>query len=154
MSLIVSEVYDALIEAGASEAKAKAAAGAIPLAEHLATKDALAEVRADLKDDIAGVRTELAEVRADLKDDIAGVRTELTEVKAELKDDIAGVRTELTEVKAELKDDIAGVRTELAGVKADLKEDIAGLETRLYRHLWVMAVGIVGLIVTLMKLLD
>ena len=136
MSLIVSEVYDALIEAGASEAKAKAAAGAIPLAEHLATKDALAEVRADLKDDIAGVRTELAGV------------------KAELKDDIAGVRTELVEVKAELKDDIAGVRTELAGVKADLKEDIAGLETRLSRHLWVMAVGIVGLIVTLMKLLD
>ena len=136
MSLIVSEVYDALIEAGASEAKAKAAAGAIPLAEHLATKDALAEVRADLKDDIAAVRTELAEV------------------KAELKADIAGVRTELTEVKAELKADIAGVRTELAGVKADLKDDIAGLETRLYRHLWVMAVGIVGLIVTLMKLLD
>ena len=48
MSLIVSEVYDALIEAGTSEAKAKAAAGAIPLAEHLATKGDLAEVKADL----------------------------------------------------------------------------------------------------------
>ena len=48
MSLIVSEVYDALIEAGTSEAKAKAAAGAIPLAEHLATKEDLAEVKADL----------------------------------------------------------------------------------------------------------
>lgn len=31
MSLIVSEVYDALIEAGASEEKAKAAAGALSL---------------------------------------------------------------------------------------------------------------------------
>ena len=48
MSLIVSEVYDALIEAGTSEAKAKAAAGAIPLAEHLATKEDLAEVKSDL----------------------------------------------------------------------------------------------------------
>ena len=107
MSLIVSEVYDALIEAGASEAKAKAAAGAIPPAEHLATKD-----------DIAGVRTEIAEVR-----------------------------TEIAEVKAELKTDIATVRTELAEVKAELKADISGLEARLYRQLWVMAAGIVGLTV-------
>ena len=110
MSLIVSEVYDALIEAGASEAKAKAAAGAIPLAEHLATKD-----------DIAGVKI-----------DIAGVKT-----------DIAEVRTEL-----------AGVRTELAGVKAELKADISGLEARLYRQLWIMAAGIVGPTVALIKLLD
>ena len=99
MSLIVSEVYDALIEAGTSEAKAKAAAGAIPLAEHLATKE------------------------------------DLTEVKAALKTDIATVRAEL--------------KTEIAEVKAD----IAGLETRLYRQLWLMAAGIVGLTVTLTKLL-
>ena len=77
MSLIVSEVYDALIEAGASEAKAKAAAGAIPLAEPLATKEDIAV----------------------------------------------------------------------------LKEDIAALEVRLYPHLRVMAAGIVGLTVTLVKLL-
>lgn len=121
MSLIVSEVYDALIEAGASEAKAKAAAGAIPPAEHLATKD-----------DIAGVRTETAEVRTE----------------------IAEVRTEIAEVKAELKTDIATVRTELAEVKAELKADISGLEARFYRQLWVMAAIIVGLNVTLIKLLD
>ncbi len=89
MSLIVSEVYDALIEAGASEAKAKAAAGAIPLADRLATKEDLAEVKAELKADIAAVRA-----------------------------------------------------------------DMSGLEARLYRQLWVMAAGIVGLTVTLMKLLD
>ena len=127
MSLIVSEVYDALIEAGTSEAKAKAAAGAIPLAEHLATKEDVTEVKAELKTEIAEVRTEIAEVRTE----IAEVRTEIAEVKAELKTDIATVRTEIAEVKA----------------------DIAGLETRLYRQLWLMAVGIVGLTVTLMKLL-
>ena len=102
MSLIVSEVYDALIEAGASEAKAKAAAGAIPLAEQLATKEDLATVRADLKDEIAAVRAEIAEVR-----------------------------------------------TEIAKVRTDL----SGLEARLYRQLWIMAAGIVGLTVTLVKLL-
>lgn len=53
MSLSVSEGYDALIEAGTSEAQATA--DAIPLAEHLATKDA-----------IGAVRTEIAELQAGL----------------------------------------------------------------------------------------
>ena len=132
MSLIVSEVYDALIEAGASEAKAKAAAGAIPLAAHLATKD-----------DTAEVRTDLTGVKAELKDDIAGVKAEIAEV-----------RTEVAEVKAELKTDIAGVRTELAGVKAELKADISGLEARFTQRLWLTSAIIVGLNVALIKLLD
>ncbi len=48
MSIIVSEVYDALLEAGASEAKAKAAAAAIPVGEHLATKEDIAELKAEI----------------------------------------------------------------------------------------------------------
>lgn len=48
MSIIVSEVYDALIDAGASEAKAKAAAAAIPVVEHLATKDDITQVKAEI----------------------------------------------------------------------------------------------------------
>ena len=56
MSIIVSEVYDALIDAGASEAKAKAAAAAIPVVEHLATKSDVALV----KDDLAQVKAEIA----------------------------------------------------------------------------------------------
>lgn len=67
MSLIVSEVYDALISAGASEEKAKAAAGVIPVVENLATKDDIGVLRQDLmvhklatKDDIAVLRHDLA----------------------------------------------------------------------------------------------
>jgi len=56
MSIIVSEVYDALLDAGASEAKAKAAAAAIPVGEHLATKDDIAELKAELKAEIAGLK--------------------------------------------------------------------------------------------------
>ena len=64
MGIMVSEIYEALIEAGASEAKAKAAAEAIPLAEQLVTKTDLAEVKADLKADIGGARTEIAALEA------------------------------------------------------------------------------------------
>ena len=48
MSLIVSEVYDALIEAGTSEEKAKAAAGAIPLVDRLATREDIARLDKDI----------------------------------------------------------------------------------------------------------
>ena len=56
MSIIVSEVYDALLDAGASEAKAKAAAAAIPVGGHLATKEDIAELKAELKAEIAGLK--------------------------------------------------------------------------------------------------
>lgn len=51
------------------------------------------------------------------------------------------------------KADIAEVRTEIAQVRAELKAEIGGLEARLHRHLWIMAAGIVGLTVTLVKLI-
>ncbi len=45
MSILVSEVYEALVEAGASEQKAKAAAVAIPIGANLATKQDIFELR-------------------------------------------------------------------------------------------------------------
>ena len=66
MSLIVSEVYDALIEAGASEEKAKAAAGAIPLAERLATKEDLAELKAQFNELKVQFNERFAKVERDL----------------------------------------------------------------------------------------
>lgn len=60
--MIVAEVYDALIEAGTSEEKARAAAGAIPVVEWLATKDDVAL----LKDDIAALRGDFTVLRGDL----------------------------------------------------------------------------------------
>ena len=65
------------------------------------------------------------------------------------KADIAEVQTDIAQVRTE----IAQVRTEIAQVRAELKAGISGLEARLHRHLWMMAAGIVGLTVTLVKLL-
>lgn len=43
-------------------------------------------------------------------------------------------------------------KADLAEVKAELKTELAEMEARLHRHLWVMAAGIVGLTVALVKL--
>ena len=66
MSLIVAEVYDALIEAGTSAEKAKAAAGAIPLSERLATKEDLDELKASFKELEASFNERFAKIERDL----------------------------------------------------------------------------------------
>ena len=50
---MVSEIDDALINAGAEEAKARAAAEAVPISDQLATKQDISELKAELKADIA-----------------------------------------------------------------------------------------------------
>ena len=83
----------------------------------------------------------------------AGAAEPLAEaVVATVGDAIAGDVATKADI-AEVQTEIAQVRTEIAQVRAELKADISGLEARLHRHLWIMAAGIVGLTVTLVKLL-
>ena len=81
MSLIVTEVYDALIAAGAPDEKARAAAGVIPMTETLATKQDLAEFKAATRQDLAEFRQEMAELRAELKDDINVLKRDVALLK-------------------------------------------------------------------------
>ena len=81
MSLIVAEVYDALIEAGTSEEKAKAAAGAIPLAERLATKEDLDELKAATKEDLDELKASFKELEASFRERFAKVERDLALLK-------------------------------------------------------------------------
>lgn len=86
MSLMVAEVYEALIEAGTSEQKAKAAAGAIPVGGELATKEDLRELRDELRDEM-GERFE--KVERELSERIEKVERELGERFGKLERDMA-----------------------------------------------------------------
>ena len=93
-------------------------------------------------------------VRAHLasKNDIAEVRTDIGALRRETK---AGIETLRQETKAEIarvEAGLAEVKVEIAGVRAELKTDLGDLEARLHRHLRVMAAGIVGLTVALVRL--
>ena len=59
MTTMISELYEALINAGATEEKAREAAQALS-AENLNSKDTIAEVKAELADDIAGLDEKLS----------------------------------------------------------------------------------------------
>ncbi len=84
MGIMVSEVYEALIDAGASEAKAKAAAEAIPVSEQLTTKTDLAGVKADLAEAKAELKAEIGEVKAELNAEIGEVRTQIAALEAKV----------------------------------------------------------------------
>ena len=102
---INADLYELLIAQGAPTDKAMAAAGGDHIYKNLATKD-----------EIAGVKVEMAELRSEVKVEIAGVKTE-----------IAGVKVEMAELRSEVKVEIAGVKVEIAGVKTEIANEFKGL---------------------------
>ena len=68
MGLIVSEVYDALVDAGASPEKATAAAGAIPSPDNMATREDIARIEANMatKEELAALRADMAMIGANM----------------------------------------------------------------------------------------
>ena len=141
MSLIVAEVYEALIEAGASKEKAKAAAGAIPLVERLATREVVASLEKEM-----ATKADIANSEKATKDDIAGL------AKA-TKEDIAGLE------KA-TKEDIAGLakatKEDIAGLAKATKEDFVRLDkvvARMDKKLAVLNLAVLSFIPAALTLL-
>ena len=131
----------ALKEAGFDDPQAEAVVATVgeAIGGSIATKADIAELRTTTKADIA-------ELRTTTKADIA--RAEITELRTATKAD-------MTELRAEMKTDIA--RAEMKTDIAQLRAEMADQFSILYRHLWSMAIGIVGftagLTVALVKLL-
>jgi len=86
MSLIVSEVYDALIEAGATKEKARAAAVVIPHLELLATKEDIARLEHNTKEDIARLERVNKEDNGRLE---KGAKEDIGRLEKGTKEDIA-----------------------------------------------------------------
>ena len=62
-------------------------------------------------------------------------------------------KADLTEVRAALEGNLAAVKAKLETDIAAVRTDMAEQFVALYKQLWLMAVGIVGLTVTLVKLI-
>lgn len=103
MGLIVSEIYDALIEAGASPDSAKAAAGAVPPAESMATQEDIARLDSNMarleanmatREDLARLEGRLAKVEANMatKEDLARLEIATKENFSRLDKQLAVLR--------------------------------------------------------------
>ena len=82
MGLIVSELYDALVDAGASPDRAKAAAGAVPSTDNVSTKEDIARIEA---------RFDRVEANMATKEELAKLEARLDRVEANMvtKEDFA-----------------------------------------------------------------
>ena len=133
MSVLAFDTYQAvtaLKQAGFEEAQAEAVVTTMgaALGGQVATKADLTEVRTALE--------------ADLEQLCLTTKADLTEVRTALEADLAAVKGDIEQLRSETK-------AELAAGRAEMAEQFAAL----YKQLWLMAGGGVGLTVTLLKLL-
>ncbi|MBP7002435.1 hypothetical protein [Amaricoccus sp.] len=84
---------------------------------------------------------------------IAGGFADLDISDVATKGDILVVRSDLLASKSELQFALADARTELRSEVSALKRDLADLKAEMFRFMLVQALGIVGLTVTLIKVL-
>lgn len=83
MGVIVTEVYDALVSAGAPEEKARAAAGAVRAGAEVADKADIARINAQLD----GIDTRLGAIESRLS--VTSTIAELARTRRELREQIA-----------------------------------------------------------------
>ena len=88
MTTMISELYEALINAGATEAKAREAAQALS-AENFNSKDTIAEVKAELAGDIAGLDEKLSGKITELDQRLSGEIAETRKDIHKLQLDVA-----------------------------------------------------------------
>ena len=94
-------------------------------------------------------KADLTEVRAVLEAGMVAVKADIEQLRSETKAALAAVRADMEQLRSETKAALAAVRADMETLRADMAEQF----TALYKQLWLMAVGIVGLTVTLVKLI-
>ena len=103
MGIMVSEVYEALIAAGAPEDKAKAAAEAIPVSDVLATREDIAGIKQDIVASRAATQQDIAALRAESQQNVAGLRAasqqDIAGLRAATRQDIAKLENRLTRLE-------------------------------------------------------
>jgi hypothetical protein len=136
---------DALRAGGVPEDQARVHANALDsaLRDTVATKEDLRGEASALRADF---KAEFADVRAELKGDIADVRGEIAALRAELKAGIAALR-------AELKGDIADVRGEIVALRGEMKAMIAEARADMMKWMIALLLGQTALIAALVRLL-
>src|SRR2546428_10616961 len=131
--MLIEELYDALIEAGASEAKAKAAARAI----------------ADYEKRFGGIERELASLRSEFRTELtefrSDVETKFLELRSDMERKFLEFRSDMDKQFAGVDRQFAGVDKQFAGVdrqfaesRAHVEEKFTDIRGKLQMHNWMM----------------
>ena len=152
--MLIEELYDALIEAGASEAKAKAAARAI--ADYEKRFGGIERELASLRSDF---RTELTEFRSEVGRNFAEVNRQFTEFRSDMERKFLEFRSDMDKQFAGVDKQFAGVDKQFAGVdrqfaesRAYVEKEFTDIRGTLKLHNWMMGTTIALLTAIFLKM--
>jgi len=152
--MLIEELYDALIEAGASEAKAKAAARAI--ADYEKRFGGIERELASLRSDF---RTELTEFRSEVGRNFAEVNRQFTEFRSDVERKFLEFRSDIDKQFAGVDKQFAGVDRQFAGVdrqfaesRAYVEKEFTDIRGTLKLHNWMMGTTIALLTAMFLKM--
>ena len=138
-------LYRALVEAGASEERAREAAESVVYGPEAATRSDIAEVNANIATkfaeanaNVAEVNASIAEVNANVATKFAEANANVAEISASIAEVNANVATKFAEADAsvamrfaEANDNIARVRTEVAALEVRFERGLRETSFRL-----------------------
>jgi len=152
--MLIEELYDALIEAGASEAKAKAAARAI--ADYEKRFGGIERELASLRSEF---RTELTEFRSEVGRNFAEVNRQFTEIRSDVERKFLEFRSDIDKQFAGVDKQFAGVDRQFAGVdkqfaesRAYVEKEFTDIRGTLKLHNWMMGTTIALLTAMFLKM--
>ena len=152
--MLIEELYDALIEAGASEAKAKAAARAI--ADYEKRFGGIERELASLRSDF---RTELTEFRSEVGRNFAEVNRQFTEIRSDVERKFLEFRSDIDKQFAGVDKQFASVDRQFAGVdrqfaesRAYVEKEFTDIRGTLKLHNWMMGTTIALLTAMFLKM--
>jgi len=152
--MLIEELYDALIEAGASEAKAKAAARAI--ADYEKRFGGIERELASLRSDF---RTELTEFRSEVGRNFAEVNRQFTEFRSDMERKFLEFRSDTDKQFAGVDKQFASVDRQFAGVdkqfaesRAYVEKEFTDIRGTLKLHNWMMGTTIALLTAMFLKM--
>ncbi len=152
--MLIEELYDALIEAGASEAKAKAAARAI--ADYEKRFGGIERELASLRSDF---RTELTEFRSEVGRNFAEVNRQFTEIRSDVERKFLEFRSDIDKQFAGVDKQFASVDRQFAGVdrqfaesRAYVEKEFTDIRGTLKLHNWMMGSTIALLTAMFLKM--
>lgn len=114
MTVIVLEVYEALVEAGASKEKAKAAAAAIPHGDGLATKEDISRLEQDVAKLEHVLRSDMSDLENATKANIARLELSTKEAMARLE---LSTKETMARLEKSMREDIAKLDKSVAVLK-------------------------------------
>ena len=91
-----------------------------------------AEIKAELKSDIAGLKSDIDKVRTELKSDIGELKADIAKVRTELESDIGELKAGIDKVRSELKSDIGELKADLKADISDLKIQMRSQDTKIW----------------------